>query len=203
MLKSRNPFSSMLVFQRMSCSCGSCSDSVMMTRSSTYMFSQGHSGERASRTQMNSTGSAKSPGKHQISHRTHHSDCYRHALCFWHFHTCSARTAPATQHQACEDCTRWNIWVHDRVPFPDRQRPCTLSCWRHINFHVTALQWVWRMWFCIQEWSHRGSLVVGSSQTPSPEPSSNWDLGNFLVEGDDGTLTLFSRGLPGMHHILD
>ena len=56
----RIPFPSMLVFQRISFSCSSSSDSVMMTMSSAYRLSHGHpvsnSWERASGTMMKSRG---------------------------------------------------------------------------------------------------------------------------------------------------
>ena len=55
----------MLEFHRISFSCSSSSDSVMMTRLSAYRFSQGHptqnSWKRASRTMMNSRGLRQEP----------------------------------------------------------------------------------------------------------------------------------------------
>ena len=53
----QSPFPSMLVFQGISFCCNSSCNSMMMTKSSAYKFSQGHpvqnSWERASRTAMN------------------------------------------------------------------------------------------------------------------------------------------------------
>ena len=61
--------------------------------------------------------------------------------------------APAThQGLACEEPTRWHIRVHNRIPFPDRQRPCTASYWWQKTFFVTAVQWIWRLWCCVQAW---------------------------------------------------
>ena len=60
-----SPFPTMLVFKRISFSCNSSSDSVMMTRSSAYRFSQEHPvrnfWERASWIVMNSKGLKQEP----------------------------------------------------------------------------------------------------------------------------------------------
>ena len=94
----QSPFHPMLVFLRISFSCDSSSDSEMMTRSSAYRFSQGHSvgksWERASRTTTNSRVSGKILGEHPLSHGTLHSGCNQHGLCFLQFHACSVWAAP-------------------------------------------------------------------------------------------------------------
>ena len=116
----RSAFPSMLVFQRISFYCSSSRESVMMTKLSAYRFSQGHPvrnfWERASRTVINSKGSTALVKSH-----------FRTEIYFWCFHACSVWAAPAI-HQclACEMPTRWHVWVYDRMPFPDRQRPCTV-----------------------------------------------------------------------------
>ena len=70
-MSTQSPFPSMLVFQRISFYCNSSKESVMMTKSSAYRFSQGHpvwnSWERASRTVINSKG-LNSLGEVPLSH---------------------------------------------------------------------------------------------------------------------------------------
>ena len=52
-------------------------------------------------------GSGESLVEPSLSHWTLHSGCNQHALCFWHFHTCSVWGAPATpQLHICERSTR-------------------------------------------------------------------------------------------------
>ena len=141
----RNPFPSMLVFQRISFCCNSSNDSVMMARSSAYRFSQGHpvrnSWERVPEPWWKVRGSSKSLGERPLSHWTLYSGCNQHAFCFWRFHTCSVCPAPAThQRLACEESTRWHVWVHGRIPFPDRQRPCTVTYLWHKTFLATGVQ---------------------------------------------------------------
>ena len=61
---------------------------------------------------------------------------------------------PATpQHQACEKPTRLLAWAHDRMPFPDPQGPCTVSCW----WHGTFVRWIWC--FCVSS-RHEAKLHV-------------------------------------------
>ena len=74
--------------------------------------------------------------------------------------------------------------------FPDQQRQCTVSWWRHKTFLVTGVQWIWRLWFCIQAWSqpacHQCTLVVlDSSQPHSLEPS--WP--GLAIQGLDNCLS--------------
>ena len=109
------------------------------SRSSWYRFSQGHpvwnSLVRASRPEMKQKrGSGKSLAEHPLSHLTLHPGCNQNTLCFWHFHTSSVWVAPVTlQCQVCEEPTRWHVTVHDGMPFPDGQWPCTVSCWMNIS----------------------------------------------------------------------
>ena len=97
-LLARSPFPYMLVTQGISFSCSSSGDSVVMTRSSVYRFTQVHpvrnSWERTFRTLMHCRG--LSLGWHPLLHWTLQSGCSQHALCFWHFHTCSVWATPAT-----------------------------------------------------------------------------------------------------------
>ena len=86
------------------------------------------------------------------------------------FHACSVWVAPATtQRQVCEEPTRLHVWVHDPMPFPDWQRPCTMSCWLAYN-----------------------GYGIGSSQPHSPEPLwpglTIWGLDIFLAQGPRLTL---------------
>ena len=88
-------------------------------------------------------GSSKSLGERPLSHWTLPSGFNQHALCFWHFYTCSVWATAATHKcQAGEEPSRWHVWVLDRMPFPDQQRPCTMSNWRHKTFLVTGVQWM-------------------------------------------------------------
>ena len=87
----RSPFPSILVFQRISFSCSSSSDSVTMTRLSAYRFSNGHpvqnSWERAFRTAMNSRGLSQEPWwtptftlNSSLTNTHSASDIFMHAL---------------------------------------------------------------------------------------------------------------------------
>ena len=153
----------------------------MMTRSSAYRFSQGHhvwnSWERASRTMMNSKG-LNSLGECPLSHWN--------LLLAFSYMFCVSRTT----RQACEEPTRWHIWVHNRMPFPDRQSPCTVSYWRNKTFTVIGEQWIWHLWCCVQAWNQTSChwctlVVVESFQPPSLEPSwpgpAVWGLDKFLL----------------------
>ena len=81
----RSSILSVLVFQRISCSCSSSSESEMMARSSAYRFSQRHPvrncWERVFRTVMKRS-SGKSPGELFLSHWTFHSGCCQQPLYF-------------------------------------------------------------------------------------------------------------------------
>ena len=138
-------------------------------------------------------GSSKSLGERQLSHWTLHSGWNHHSLCFRRFHTCSVWAALVThQRLACEEPTRWHVWVHYGMPFSDRQRPYTVSYWRHKTFLAAGVQWIWRLWCYVQAWNqtachHCALVVVESSQSPSLEPSlpglAIWGLDNCLDQG--------------------
>ena len=72
--------------------------------------------------------------------------------------------------------TRLGTW--SKV-FPDRQRPCTVSCWRYTIFLVTGVHWMWSVV------PHSG-MKLGSQPT-SLEHSwpglAIWSLDNFLAQG--------------------
>ena len=190
----------MLVFHRINFSCSSSSNSVsMMIRSSSNWFSQVHpvqnSWERASLSEPSWTmwGSGKNLGEHPYSHWSQHSGCNQHALCVGHFHTFSVWAAPATpQCQACEQHTRWHVYVQNRMPFACRRMPYRVSCWRHRTFLVNGVQWIWYRWCCTRAWSQTACqqcalTVKGSSQPPSLEPSwpglTIWGIDNSLAQG--------------------
>ena len=52
------------------------------------------------------------------------------------------------------------IWVHNWMPFPDRQRPCTVSCWWHKTFLVSGVQWIWSLWCCVQTWIETLTMLI-------------------------------------------
>ena len=79
---------------------------------------------------------------------------------------------PATlQHWACEEPIRLHVLGNDRMPFPDKQRPCALSCWWHGIFLVYDVQWICRQWYFVQAWSqtacYQCTLVSLGSSLPS------------------------------------
>ena len=86
--------------------------------------------------------SSKSSGEHPLSHWILHSSCNQHILCIWHFHTCSVCAAPAIpQRQACEEHTRWHVWVHDQMSFPDRHWRCGVLP-RRLLFLAHICRWL-------------------------------------------------------------
>ena len=84
---------SISIFQRISFSCSSSSNSEMMIRSSAYRFHRVTLYENLVRVLSELRWTVGSSGKslceHPLSHWTLHSGCNQRALCWWHFHTCS------------------------------------------------------------------------------------------------------------------
>ena len=106
-MSTQSPFPSMLVFQRISFYCNSSKESVMMTKSSAYRDilyeTPGRGLPEPWLTVRGSTALVKSH--------------FHTEICFWCFHACPVWASPATrQHLACEEHTRWHVWVCDRMP---------------------------------------------------------------------------------------
>ena len=92
------------------------------------------------------------------------------------FYTCSVWVAPASRWRQLamspsDDTSGYTIEYLFQM---DNGHVQCLSYWRHGTFLVTGVQWIWRLWCCVQACSqtacHRCTLVVtGSSQKPTIE----------------------------------
>ena len=131
--------------------------------------------EEASSTVMNRTGPRQEPWwtptfsrNSHVAINMHSGSCiFIHALYEMHqplLNACVRRSYQMTY-----------VWAFDRMPFPDRQKSCTASCWPHGTFLEAGVQRIWRRWCRIQAWSqtacHPCTLVVeGSSLPPALAP---------------------------------
>ena len=172
----RSPFPSMLVFQKTSCSCISSSNSVIMTRSSAYSFSQRHpvwnSWENSSRTMMNSIGLRQEPWwtptftlnySSEVTTNTHSaSRIFIHALYDQHLPLLNAKLAkgPLTVDTQSNTFSRSTTAMHSVLLMA-----WDFSCnWRTMNMGLWCQAWS-------QTACYRCAfVVVGSSQPPSLEP---------------------------------
>ena len=145
----------MLVFPRFSFFCSSPTDSVKMTRSSAYRFSQGHtvwnSWDMASRTVMNSKGLIQEPWW---------TPTFMLNSSLWLQPTCTLLLS--FSYMLCRSLTR-----HFSMLSLPTSIGYTIECLFQIDkghvhktFLVTGVQWIWHLWCCVQAWSQTACLSL-------------------------------------------